>query len=70
MDRELLASAVGRGEYGDPAGHPGLRTAIARHIGVSRGVATTLGQVMVTSGTQQAFDVITRVLLVPGQRRT
>jgi DNA-binding transcriptional MocR family regulator len=33
-------------------------------------VATTLGQVMVTSGTQQAFDVITRVLLVPGQRRT
>jgi len=68
MDRELRASAVGRGAYGDPAGHPGLRTAIARHIGVSRGVATTAGQVTVTSGTQQALDLIARVLLAPGQR--
>jgi len=68
MDRELRASAVGRGEYGDPAGHPGLRAAIARHVGVSRGVVTTPGQVTVTSGTQQALDVIARVLLAPGQR--
>ena len=68
MDRELRASAVGRGIYGDPAGHPGLRTAIARHIGVSRGVATAAGQVTVTSGTQQALDLIARVLLAPGQR--
>jgi GntR family transcriptional regulator/MocR family aminotransferase len=68
MAAELRASAVGRGEYGDPAGHVGLRAAIARHLAVSRGVATTAGQVTVTSGTQQAFDLIARVLLAPGDR--
>src|SRR5262249_57886337 len=68
VTRELRASAVGRGEYGDPAGHPALRTAIAAHVGVSRGVAVTARQVTVTSGTQEAFDVIARVLLIPGER--
>ncbi len=66
--RELRASAVGRGEYGDPAGHPALRAAIAAHVGVSRGVPVTARQVTVTSGTQQAFDLIARVLLMPGER--
>jgi GntR family transcriptional regulator/MocR family aminotransferase len=68
MARELRAAAVGRGEYGDPAGHPALRSAIARYVGVSRGVAVTSGQVTVTNGTQQAFDLIARVLLAPGER--
>ena len=68
MARELSTSAVGRGEYGDPAGHPALRGAIARHVGASRGVARTHQQVIVTSGTQQAFDLIARVLLAPGER--
>jgi len=68
MARELRASAVGRGEYGEPAGLPALRAAIAGHLGVSRGVAVTPGQVTVTSGTQQALDLIARVLLVPGER--
>ena len=68
MARELRASAVGRGEYGDPAGHPALRSAIARHLGVSRGVVTTPERVTVTNGTQQAFDLIARVLLAPGER--
>jgi GntR family transcriptional regulator/MocR family aminotransferase len=68
VSRELRASAVGRGEYGDPAGLPALRGAIARHVGVSRGVAAAPGQVTVTSGTQQALDLIARVLLVSGDR--
>jgi GntR family transcriptional regulator / MocR family aminotransferase len=68
MAAELRASAVGRGEYGDPAGHPALRGAIARHVGLSRGVAATPGQVTVTSGMQQALDLIARVLLAPGER--
>jgi GntR family transcriptional regulator/MocR family aminotransferase len=68
MALELRASAVGRGEYGDPAGHPALRSAIARHLGVSRGVVTTPERVTVTNGTQQAFDLIARVLLAPGDR--
>jgi GntR family transcriptional regulator/MocR family aminotransferase len=49
--------------YGDPAGLPALREAIARHVGVSRGVIASADDVTVTSGTQQALDVIARVLL-------
>lgn len=51
---------------GDPAGLPGLREAIARHVGVSRSVRASGGDVVVTSGTQQAMDLIVRVLLEPG----
>ena len=60
----MAADAV----YGDPAGLPALREAIARHVGVSRGVIASADDVTVTSGTQQALDVIARVLLSPGDR--
>jgi GntR family transcriptional regulator/MocR family aminotransferase len=59
-------SAVSGGVYGHPAGHRGLREAIARHIGIARGVATSPDDVVVTTGTQQALDLIARVLLSPG----
>ena len=64
--RELRASAVGRGYFVDTAGHPALRDAIARYVGVSRGVTATPDDVIVTNGTQQAVDVIARVLLSQG----
>jgi hypothetical protein len=66
LARELRADAVGGGGYGDPAGHPGLREAIARHIGIARGVQATAEDVVVTNGTQQAVDIVARVLLAPG----
>jgi GntR family transcriptional regulator / MocR family aminotransferase len=66
--RELTATAVGAGHYADPAGHAGLREAIAGHIGVSRGVQATAGDIVVTNGTQQAVDLIARVLLAPGDQ--
>ena len=44
--------------YGDPAGHPGLRAAIARHIGLSRAVRAGEDDVLVTNGGQQALDLI------------
>lgn len=59
-------SSVGAGAYGDPAGHADLRAAIARHVGVSRGIVTTADQVLVTNGSQQAVDLVSRVLLEPG----
>jgi GntR family transcriptional regulator/MocR family aminotransferase len=68
MARELRPSAVGRGYYGHPAGHPALREAIVRHIGTARGVAAVADDVTVTNGTQQALDLIARVLLAPGDR--
>lgn len=54
--------------YGDPAGHPQLRRAIAEHLAKSRAVQTADTGVIVTSGTQQAIDICARVLLNPGDR--
>src|SRR3977135_1672924 len=66
--RQLRSGALGTGTYADPAGDVGLRRAIARHIGISRGVQTSPEDIVITNGTQQAFDVIARVLLAPGDR--
>nr|WP_221376081.1 PLP-dependent aminotransferase family protein [Actinoplanes polyasparticus] len=63
---ELRLRANNPGTYGDPAGHPGLREAIARYLGVSRGVRTTAADVVVTNGAQHAFDLLARVLVKPG----
>jgi GntR family transcriptional regulator / MocR family aminotransferase len=64
--RELRAQeGVGR-YYGDPAGQPRLREAIARHAAVSRSIVCAPGDVLVTAGAQQAFDLIGRCLLEPG----
>jgi GntR family transcriptional regulator/MocR family aminotransferase len=52
--------------YGDPAGHPPLRRAIAEYLRAARGVNCSWEQVIVTSGSQQALDLAARVLLDPG----
>jgi GntR family transcriptional regulator/MocR family aminotransferase len=64
--RELRRSSVGKGAYGDPAGDAELRAGIAGHVALSRGVRAVADDVVVTNGTQQAFDVVARALLVPG----
>ncbi len=53
--------------YGNPAGLDSLRRAIAHWVGVSRAVVATAEQVIVTSGAQQAIDLVTRLLVTPGQ---
>jgi GntR family transcriptional regulator / MocR family aminotransferase len=53
--------------YGDPAGHPPLRRAIAEYLRAARGVNCSWEQVIVTSGSQQALDLAARVLLDPGE---
>ena len=55
-------------DYGDPAGYRPLREAIADHIAFSRGLRCTADQIIVTSGGQQAFDILFRLLLDPGDR--
>ncbi len=67
LARELRAAA-GFVHYVDPGGHPGLRAAIARHVGVSRSVRADAADVLVTQGAQQALDLLCRVLLSPGDR--
>ena len=54
------------GTYADPAGLPRLRSAIARHISVTRGVHADADNVIVTNGTQQGLDLVSRVFLEPG----
>ena len=60
---EAIRAAPG---YGDPAGDPGLRAAIARHVSVSRGVRVTGDGLVVTAGAQGAFDLLARCLVAPG----
>jgi GntR family transcriptional regulator/MocR family aminotransferase len=53
-------------QYGDPMGLPELREAIAHYLRTSRGVRCDAQQVMIVSGSQQALDLSTRVLLDRG----
>jgi GntR family transcriptional regulator / MocR family aminotransferase len=66
VSAELRLRANGPGTYAPPAGHPGLRAAIARSLGYGRSVHATADDVVVTNGTQHALDLIARVLLKPG----
>jgi GntR family transcriptional regulator/MocR family aminotransferase len=51
---------------GDARGYLPLRKAIAEYVGAARGVRCDAGQIVVTSGTQQGLDLISRMLLDPG----
>jgi len=66
VSRQLRPTAARSDLYAEPAGSSRLRSAIARHISVSRGVRATEADTFVTNGFQQAIDLIGRVLLAPG----
>ncbi len=48
-------------------GDIGLRTAIAHYLGRARAVQCDASQIVITNGTQQALDLILRVLMEPGE---
>lgn len=52
--------------YGPTAGLPTLRSAIARHVALTRGLHCTGEQVIVVNGPLQAIETVARVLLKPG----
>ncbi|HEX8920078.1 MAG TPA: PLP-dependent aminotransferase family protein, partial [Pyrinomonadaceae bacterium] len=54
------ASVLG---YGDAVGFRPLRDAVAAHLAASRGVRCTPEQIIITNGTQQALDLISRIFL-------
>lgn len=62
----LRRSAMHRGFYAEPEGLLELRDAVSRHIGFSRGVNCRPDDLVITSGAQQALDLIARVLVEPG----
>ncbi|WP_415806082.1 PLP-dependent aminotransferase family protein [Bordetella muralis] len=61
--RDMPASTLG---YGEPAGEPALREAIARHLGLSRGVRCKAEQILITEGAQEALTLCVRLLSNPG----
>ncbi|AZN98351.1 PLP-dependent aminotransferase family protein [Mesorhizobium sp. M9A.F.Ca.ET.002.03.1.2] len=62
----LRSDETAAGTYEHPAGRHDLRVAIARHIGISRGVRASADDIIITNGTQQALDILARVLLASG----
>jgi GntR family transcriptional regulator/MocR family aminotransferase len=52
--------------YGPASGLPALRVAIAEYLGRARGVRCTPEQVVITTGTQQAIDLMARLLVEAG----
>ncbi|HYY41511.1 MAG TPA: PLP-dependent aminotransferase family protein, partial [Pyrinomonadaceae bacterium] len=49
--------------YTESAGYRPLREAIAAYLGAARAVRCEAAQVIVVAGTQQAFDLVTRLLV-------
>jgi GntR family transcriptional regulator/MocR family aminotransferase len=66
LGRAMRTPEVADGVYRDATGLPRLRAALATHVAVTRGVNARAEDVIVTNGTQQALDLVARVLLAPG----
>lgn len=71
--RRLLARQWKNGwrelmDYGDPAGYRPLREQVAAYLGRSRAVRCSPEEVVIVNGTQQALDLLGRLLLQPGHR--
>jgi len=69
MAQTLRQSAREPFAYAPSQGIPALREAIAQHVAFTRAVACGADDVIVTSGAQQAFDLIARLLVTPGQTK-
>ena len=69
--RRLLAARARRASreafgYASPAGHRPLRDALSEYLGRARGVSCDAERVVIVNGSQQALDLVSRVLLDPG----
>lgn len=58
--------ASGFTHYGDPAGLPALRTAIANHLAASRGIVADPSRIVVVSGAQEGLNIAARLFLARG----
>jgi len=65
--RALRSLSRAPASYETVGGREALREAIAGHVSFTRAVTCSAGDIMVTGGAQQAFDLLARVLVTPGQ---
>ncbi len=66
--RRAREAPVAELDYGPSAGSLSLREAIADHLRRSRAVICDASQVIVVNGSQQALDLVSRILLERGDR--
>lgn len=66
LARYLSTDDIILARYGSVAGFTPLRRAIAEHLAQMRGVRCTPEQVVIVSGAQQTLDILSRLLLSPG----
>jgi GntR family transcriptional regulator / MocR family aminotransferase len=66
VGRQLLRGYRRYLRYGDVAGDPGLRAAVAQWLGPARGIAASAEDIVIVSGLPQALALIARVLRKPG----
>ena len=67
LTRRLQRAPVRELDYGSAAGSTSLREAIAGHLRRTRGMTCEASQVIIVNGSQQALDLIARVLVEPGE---
>jgi GntR family transcriptional regulator/MocR family aminotransferase len=70
--RRLLQANLSHGgssglsQYGDPAGLPALRSAIADHLATTRGIAADPARIVIVSGAQEGISIAARLFLNHG----
>lgn len=68
LTRRARKASVAELDYGPAAGNFVLREAICTHLRRSRAVVCDPSDIIIVNGSQQALDLIARVLLEPGDR--
>jgi len=64
--RRAIANADDALRYGEPAGEPALRDALARRLSNELGIACDRAQIVTAVGATHALDIVARTLLKPG----
>ena len=70
--RRLLQNNLSHGggagltQYGEPAGLPALRTAIANHLAAARGIVADPSRIVIVSGIQEGLTLAARLFLSRG----
>jgi GntR family transcriptional regulator/MocR family aminotransferase len=68
LDEHLGYASTSLSEYGDVAGLPVLRDAIANQVRASRGISVSPDQIVVTAGIQEALNLIARLFIENGTK--
>ena len=66
--RVMARSGAALSDYGDPAGHPALRNAVATLLAERRGLAVDADHILVTRGSQMGLFLTAQTLIRPGDR--